>query len=54
MDLDSPGEIDKKEGDWLEEVLSKYSVDNHTQAELFEELKQSAKSISGKVAYRFD
>lgn len=53
MDMNSPGEIDEAEGDWLANMLEEYSVDNDTERKLIYELQKTTTSISGKLGQRF-
>jgi hypothetical protein len=49
-DLDSPGEIDQKEGDWLGQMLETYSCGNETEQRFLAELRRSTTSVAGKAA----
>ena len=52
MDLDTPGEIDSTEGDWLADTLDKHGVGNTTELELLDALRKGASKIDGRVAQR--
>jgi len=52
LDLETPGEIDKNEGDWLEDLLDRYSVGNQSEKKLLDEIRMTAKKISGGVSKR--
>jgi hypothetical protein len=52
MDLDTPGEIDSTEGDWLSDTLDKYGVGNTTELELLKALRKRAAKINGRLAQR--
>jgi hypothetical protein len=52
LDLDTPGEIDEREGDWLEDLLQRYSIGNQSEGRLLDEIRATAKKISGRVAKR--
>ena len=54
MDMNSPGQIDKEEGDWLEEMFSNYAVGNLSEDALIAELKKLSSSIDGAVSSRFE
>ncbi len=54
MDLETPGEIDESEGDWLAEVFDQYSVGNATEKRLIEEIRSMAKSIGGRFIDRIE
>ena len=54
MDMNSPGQIDSEEGDWLASMFDKYSVDNDSQKKLMFELQKSTTSIKGKLGERLD
>jgi hypothetical protein len=53
LDLDTPGEIDEAEGDWLAGLLDRYGAANVTEEALLSALQKSATRIAGKVASRF-
>lgn len=52
MDMNTPGEIDESEGDWLAELLDEYSVDNKSEKALIFELQKTTSSIGGKLGQR--
>ncbi|MFK7736054.1 MAG: hypothetical protein AB8B50_08510 [Pirellulaceae bacterium] len=52
LDMETPGEIDAKEGDWIGGLFEQYSVGNLTEASLCEELKKTTSKIEGKIADR--
>ncbi len=51
-DLDSPGEIDESEGDWLADVLDQFGVANTTESELLSVLQDNCSGIRGRVSQR--
>ncbi|MEM9944296.1 MAG: hypothetical protein AAF939_22265 [Planctomycetota bacterium] len=52
MDMNTPGEIDQAEGDWLGSMFDSYSVGNATEAALLKDIKQSTTSVHGKISQR--
>lgn len=52
MDLDSPGEIDESEGDWLAEIFDRYSVGNTTERRLVQEIRNLASTVRGRFGER--
>ena len=50
FDLESPGEIDVKEGDWLASIVQKYSVKNDSEKSLFQAIRKNATHIAGQLA----
>ncbi len=54
MDMNSPGQIDEEEGDWLAGIFDEYSVDNESQKKLVFELQKSTTSIGGKLGKQLD
>ena len=52
LDMNSPGEIDEAEGDWLADMLDEFSVDNDAEKKLIFELQKTTTSIAGKLAQR--
>lgn len=52
QDLDTPGEIDATEGDWLAEMLETFSVANDSENALILELQNTTTSIGGKLGQR--
>ncbi len=50
MDMNSPGQIDEEEGNWLAEMLDKYAVGNETEKQLFFDLRNTTSSIEGKLS----
>ncbi|MFK7766262.1 MAG: hypothetical protein AB8B55_03390 [Mariniblastus sp.] len=54
MDMNSPGQIDSEEGDWLSSMFDEYAVENDSQKKLIFELQKSTTSIEGKLGERLD
>jgi predicted transcriptional regulator len=54
MDMNSPGEIDETEGDWLAEMLDEYSVENASEKQLILEIQKCTTSIKGKLGERIE
>ena len=52
MDLDTPGEIDEAEGDWLADVLDQHSVGNTTELALIDALRKGTSRIAGRITQR--
>lgn len=49
LDMNSPGEIDPAEGDWLADMLNEFSIDNASERKLVFELQKTTSSIGGKL-----
>ena len=49
MDMNSPGEIDESEGDWLADMMNEFSIDNESEQKLIFELQKTTSSIGGKL-----
>lgn len=52
MDMNTPGEIDESEGNWLAEMLDEFSVENDSEQALIMELRKTTTSIGGKLGER--
>jgi len=52
FDMNTPGQIDTAEGDWLGEMFDEFSVGNESESALIADLKKTTSSISGKIAQR--
>ena len=52
FDMNSPGEIDTDEGDWLAAMLDEYSVGNNSEKQMLLELQKLSSSIKGKLGDR--
>ena len=52
MDIDTPGEIDQDEGDWLADLLDRFGTENETQGALLKALASGASKVAGRVAPR--
>ena len=52
MDMNSPGEIDEAEGNWLAEMLDEFSVDNESEKKLIYEIQKTTSSIGGTLGQR--
>jgi hypothetical protein len=52
LDMNTPGQIDEAEGDWLGEMLDEYSIDNVSEKQLLAELQKTTSSIAGKIGQR--
>lgn len=50
MDMESPGEIDKEEGDWLGELIEKHPAGNASEKKLFADIEKISSKIEGKAA----
>ncbi|MEM8733762.1 MAG: hypothetical protein AAGG44_06060, partial [Planctomycetota bacterium] len=53
MDMETPGEIDTEEGNWLGTLFDQYSVGNATESRLCKEIKETTTKIEGKIQERF-
>ena len=49
MDMNTPGEINDSEGDWLADMFQAHAADNSTQKRLVEELRNVAEKIGGRI-----
>ena len=49
MDMNTPGEINDSEGDWLADMFQAHAADNSTQKRLVEELRNMAGKIGGRI-----
>ena len=49
MDMNTPGEINDSEGDWLADMFEAHAADNSTQKRLVEELRNMAGKIGGRI-----
>ncbi|MCO6457573.1 MAG: hypothetical protein J5I93_19910 [Pirellulaceae bacterium] len=52
MDIDTPGEIDQAEGDWLAGMLDQYGTGNSAESALLGALQRSATRVSGRLVER--
>ena len=52
FDMNSPGEIDAEEGDWLASILDKYSIGNDSEKQLLTEIQKLVSSVQGKLGDR--
>lgn len=52
LDMETPGEIDVQEGDWLGGLWEQYSIGNNSEQRLCTELAQTTSKIEGKLASR--
>ena len=52
LDLDSPGEIDDSEGNWLSDLLERYPAGNASEAKLLAGIRELAKIVRGRLAER--
>ncbi len=50
MDMETPGEIDQQEGDWLGSLVEKYRVGNVSEHMLFSEIQKMTSKIEGAAA----
>ena len=50
FDMNSPGEIDAEEGDWMTSMLEKYSIGNKSEKQLMRKIQKLASSIKGKLS----
>ncbi|MEM7476455.1 MAG: hypothetical protein AAF483_15805 [Planctomycetota bacterium] len=48
-DMETPGEIDPQEGDWLGNALELHGVNNSSQQRLLREIKETTSKIEGKA-----
>ena len=49
MDMNTPGEINDSEGDWLADMLEAHGADNATQKSLVYELRRMSGKIGGRI-----
>lgn len=49
MDMNTPGEIDESEGDWLADMFKNYSAGNSAQQKLVHEIQTMAAAINGRI-----
>ena len=49
MDMNTPGEINDSEGDWLADMFEAHAADNSTQKRLVEELRNISGKIGGRI-----
>ena len=49
MDMNTPGEINDSEGDWLADMFETHAADNSTQKSLVEELRNLSGRIGGRI-----
>ena len=49
MDMNTPGEINDSEGDWLVDMLEAHGADNGPQESLVNELRQMSGKIGGRI-----
>ena len=49
MDMNTPGEIDESEGDWLADMFLAHAAGNTTQERLVHELRNLATKIGGRI-----
>jgi hypothetical protein len=52
LDMETPGEIDAEEGDWIGGLFEQYSVGNQTESHLCDELRKATTRVEGKIADR--
>ena len=52
MDMNTPGQIDAEEGDWLAEMFDDYSIDNVAEQALIRDIKKLTSSIDGRIRER--
>lgn len=52
LDMNTPGQIDESEGNWLGDMLDEYSVGNVSENQLLAEIKKTTTSIAGKLGQR--
>jgi len=52
LDMNTPGQIDEAEGDWLGEMFDEYSVGNDSELALIAELQKTTTLIAGKIGQR--
>lgn len=49
MDMNTPGEINDSEGDWLADMFEAHGADNATQKSLVYELRRMSGKIGGRI-----
>ena len=49
MDMNTPGEINDSEGDWLADMFEAHAADSSTQKRLVEELRNISGKIGGRI-----
>ena len=49
MDMNTPGEIDESEGDWLADMFKNYSAGNSAQEKLVHTIQAMASKINGQI-----
>lgn len=49
LDMNTPGEIDESEGDWLADMFKNYSAGNSAQQKLVREIQNIAGKINGRI-----
>ena len=49
MDMNTPGEINDSEGDWLADMFQTHAADNSTQESLVHELRNLSGKIGGRI-----
>lgn len=52
LDMNTPGQIDEAEGDWLGEMLDEFSVANESEQKLLAEIQKTTTAIVGKIGQR--
>lgn len=50
MDMETPGEIDEQEGNWLGGLFEQYGTGNNSESRLCAEIKKTTSKIEGKAA----
>ena len=53
MDMNTPGEIDDPEGDWLADMFQAHDAGNATQDSLVNELRDLSGKIGGRIGEQF-
>ena len=53
MDMNTPGEIDDPEGDWLADMFQAHDAGNATQDSLVNELRNLSGKIGGRIGEQF-
>ena len=53
MDMNTPGEINEPEGDWLADMFQANDAGNTTQESLVEQLRSMAGKIDGRIGEQF-
>ena len=53
MDMNTPGEIDDSEGDWLADMFQAHDAGNATQDSLVNELRNLSGKIGGRIGEQF-